>query len=117
MYNTFHEFTHDGCFEIVREPAERKPEGTYNNNRHILTAKDILIRQLNMMKDNPYPGFEEEKLLDQRKEVVEEEEGAGRSGGRRVHNAYVSTPRLQSSVRSEIILASIEFLAQRLDED
>ena len=22
---------HDGCFEIVREPAERKPEGTYNS--------------------------------------------------------------------------------------
>ena len=50
----------------------------------ILMAKDILIRQLNMMKDNTYPGGEEHKLLDQRKEVVEEEEGAGRSGGRYV---------------------------------
>ena len=38
-------------------------------------------------------------------------------GERRVHNAYVSTPRLQSSVRNEIILASIEFLTRRLDED
>ena len=77
---------------------QKESQKTLTTITDILMAKDILIRQLNMMKDNPYPGGEEEKLLDQRKEVVEEEEGAGRPGGRRVHNAYVSTPRLCSQV-------------------
>ena len=83
----------------------------------ILTARDILIRQLTLMKDGPYPGGEEEKLLNQRNEDFEEEGVEKIPEGRRAHNAYVSTPRLQSSVRNEIILTSIEFLTQRLDED
>ena len=78
----------------VRTNLQKESQKTLTTITDILMAKDILIRQLNMMKDNPYPGGEEEKLLDQRKEVVEEEEDAGRSGGQRVHNAYVSTPRL-----------------------
>ena len=52
------------------ENLQKESQKALTTITDILMAKDILIRQLNMMNDNPYPGGEEEKLLGQRKGLL-----------------------------------------------
>ena len=100
----------------------------------VITCKDIAIRKLNIMKDNPYPGRREASLA----EASEENEAAPERGkfklilillywfnslfailteGKRLHHFVTTKYRSKTAIRQEVVESAINFLNARLDTE
>ena len=74
----------------------------------VLTARDAVIVNLNLMKEMPVPGGQEERYLNDFMETDIEERCVRRTS--QAHRCVTSMNREDGSVRIEIIQSAINFL-------
>ena len=77
------------------------------------SARDAVIVNLNVLKEMPVPGGEEERYLNDLTEKEIEEGGARRTG--QAHRFVTSMNREDGAVRIEITQSAINFLDERMD--
>lgn len=96
------------CFKSLQKEAQRSliilPD--------LVLRKEITVKSLKMMVDQPFPGGREES------HVIPDAVTSVESNRRSTGNSFVTTSNRQySSVRLELIMAAINFLEERLDDE